>query len=216
MVNAVVGIIFIIIIIIGAVVFMQIGNQLIDATQEFQQVLFTQIELREVVPLPMAFEDVCDLRVTVNGKIDQTLPLSELFVRLNHGDVSYAWFDCHPSTGIPLFSLLDFGKNSNADTDPLAFIFGDAQDLNIEVELKNFPSDPPVIKNKFLNPNLAKKIKLPSGSFPTPHPITQEFIITNLPDRNYKLTVDFTNTDIEGNGGDPFETNICKAFTVSC
>lgn len=215
MVNPVIAIFLIIVIIIGAVVFMQMGNQLIDATQDFQQTLFTQIELREVVPLPMAFEDVCDLRVTVRGTVDQTLPFTELFIRMNFGDVSYSWFDCHESTAIPLFSLWDIGKTSDT-SNPLAVILGDAQDLNLEIELKNFPNDPNIIKNKFLSPNLAKKIKLPSGSFPTPHPITQEFIITNIPDRNYKLTVDFSNTDIEGNAGDPFQTNICKQFTSSC
>ncbi len=213
MVNLVGVIIFLVLIIIVAYAFITIGNTLVDATQDVAQIFFTQIELREVVPIPMAFEDVCDLRVTVRGSVDQTLPFSELFVRMNFGDVSYAWFDCNPSTAIPLFSLLDIGKTSDS-SDALALLLGDAPNLKMEVDLKNFPNDPPVIKNKFLSPNLAKSINLPSGSFPTPHPIVQEFIITNIPDRNYKFTVNLENVDLHPN--DPFEINICKQFTTSC
>lgn len=212
MVSLIPIIIFLVLILIVAYAFISIGNTLVDATKEQFEIFFTTIELREVIPIPMAFEDVCDVRITVRGNVDQTLPFSDLFVRMSFNDVSYQWFDCHQSTGIPLFSIWDIGKISDS-SDLLSLLFGDASDLKMEIELKSFPNEPPVIVNKFLSPHLAKTINLPSGSFPTPHPIVQEFIITNIPDRNYKLSV---NLDIDIFPQDPFLTNVCKQFTTSC
>jgi len=215
MVNAIVLIVLLVVILIGVAYAISLGNQLVDATQEFAEVFFTSIELREVIPLPTSTEDVCDLRISIRTELTELAPFTELFIRVNFESMRYAWFDCNPSTAIPYFSILDFGKKSTG-ADPLGFLFFE-DIIPVEVELKNFPSDPPVIVNKFLNPNLVKTIRVPAGSVPLPFDLNSEFIITNVPDRNYKLFLSYPTKEINGlSTGQPFVFNVCKQFTVSC
>jgi len=218
MVSAIIALVFLVVIIIAVAYFVSLGNSLIDLTQEFQEVFFTQIELREVIPIPSATEDVCDIRVSVNAELTATggiLPIQALFVKVDGNSVRYTWFDCHPSTLFPAFSLIDLGKTSSVG-DPLAFILFE-DPIVVEVELKNFPGDPPVIVNKFLRPNLSKTFQIPTGDVPLPFPISAEFIITNIPDRNYKLFLSFPTREINNlSTGEPFIFNVCKQFTVTC
>jgi len=206
---------FIIALVIGFSTFAPLLGGLIDEASGF----YVDTQLK---PEPESDEAICDLRVKVFADLDQTLPLSEFFVRINPVDShNWTWDDCHASSNFPLGSLLDLGKRlqplavaSGAVTETACLTIVDAKDPTQKVT--------PVT-----NSNLCRDILVTTGatlSLALPFNVDAEFVINNIPLREYNLEIVYVGRDIaitesgertiSLSANEPYITKICDQFSV--
>jgi len=205
---------FIIAFVIGFSTFAPLLGGLIDEASGF----YVDTQLK---PEPESDEAICDLRIKVFADLDQTFALTEFFIRINPVDShNWTWDDCHASSDFPLGSLLDLSTRfqtqavaSGAVTETACITIVDARDPTQKVT--------PVT-----NSNLCRDIVVTRGatfSLALPFNVDAEFIINNIPLREYNLEIVYLGRDIvitesgqrsiSLSANEPFITKICDQFS---
>ena len=206
---------FIIAFVIGFSTFSPLLVGLIDTASGFY--IDTQLK-----PEPQIDEAICDLRIKVFADLDQTLALTEFFVRIMPEDShNWSWDDCHASSNFPLGSLLDLSTRfqtqaiaTGAVTETACITIVDARDPTQKV-------------TPITNSNLCRDILVTTGatfSLPLPFNVDAEFVINNIPLREYNLEIVYVGRDIaitesgertiSLSANEPYVTKICDQFSV--
>jgi hypothetical protein len=205
---------FIIALVIGFSTFSPLFTGLIDEASGF----FVDTQLK---PEPESNEAICDLRVKVFADLDQTLAFSEFFVRISPIDShNYSWDDCHASGNFPLGSLLDLGTRF----EPLAIATGEVIETACITIVD--AKDPSQKVTPVTNPKLCRDITVTRGatlSLALPFNVDAEFVINNIPLREYDLEIVYQGRDIaitesgertiSLNANEPYITKICDQFS---
>lgn len=172
----------------------------------------------EITPKPKSSEKVCDVQITVHAELAETLPFTPLFIRmgdeaqLNKNPRDYSWLDCHSATAFPLASLLDWFRYDDEKPTGLALFLADEK---IHVELVLRSSDGTKI-DAYTQPSLFRWKTIKAGIIELPLDMSQQFVVKNIPQRDYNLEV-YWGRDINGMGsGIPFVTTICKSGGNNC
>jgi hypothetical protein len=204
---------FIIALVIGFSTFSGLLSGLIDEASGF----FVDTELK---PKPQGNEIICDLRVKVNADLDETLAFTELFIRIiPESSHNWTWFECFAQGDIPLGALIDFGENIQ----PLAFLIGDLTETGCITIVD--ATDPTQKVTPNTQPNLCQTVEVGEQfeTIPIPFDVSTEFVIKNIPLREYILEITYDNREIAvGEKGqatsltanEPYKTRICDQFSV--
>jgi len=203
---------FIIAIVIGFSTFAPLLGGLIDADGFFVD---TQLQ-----PKPEANEIICDLRVKVFANLDQTIALTEFFIRIDDQDShNWTWFDCQAQNGFPALSLLDLGLDIPQNT----LVLADTVETGCITIVDASDASQKVTPNT--QPNLCRDVAVAEALtfISLPFNVDTEFVIQNIPLREYNLEIVYKNREIAfGKVGsaisldteEPFITKICDQFSV--
>ncbi len=204
---------FIIALVIGFSTLSGFFTDLIDDASGF----FTATELK---PKPEVNEIICDLRVKVFADLDMTLPFSTLFARIDPNN-SHEWtyFECFSQGNFPAIAQLDFGKPS--EIQGLDFLTLGGETVSVMIVLRD-ANDPTQKVDAFTQPQLRREVPLGEdfGIIATPFSIDSEFVVKNIPLREYDLEIFIGREIFVGEpiretitAGDPFVTKICDQFS---
>lgn len=200
---------FIIAVVIGFSTFAPLLGGLLDADGFFVD---TQLK-----PKPQTNEIICDLRVKVNADLDQTLPFSELFIRIDTSDShDWTWFECFAQDGFPPLALLDFGENFNE----LSFLaLGELTETGCITIVD--ARDPTQKVTPNTQPNLCREVGVAEEFgeiIPLPFDVSVEFVIQNIPLREYNLEITYDKREIFADktftANEPYITKICDQFSI--
>jgi len=205
---------FIIALVIGFSTLSGFFTDLIDDASGF----FTATELK---PKPEVNEIICDLRVKVFASLDMTLPLSTLFARIDPNN-SHEWtyFECFSEGNFPLTAQLDFGKPS--EIQGLDFLTFGGETVTVQIVLRD-AKDPTQKVDAFTQPQLRREVPISEdfGIIATPFNIDSEFVVKNIPLREYDLQIFIGREIFVGepiretlDSGEAFETKICDQFST--
>lgn len=204
---------FIIALVIGFSTFAPLLGGLIDQASGF----YVDTQLK---PKPQSDEAICDLRIKVFADLDQTLALSEFFIRIVPEDShDWSWDDCHASSNFPLGSLLDLSTRFQIQAVAVGEVIETACITIVDAR------DPSQKVTPTTNSNLCRDIIVTTGatlSLALPFNVDAEFVINNIPLREYNLEIVYVGRDIvfrEGgqttslSANEPFVTKICDQFS---
>ena len=205
---------FIVALVIGFSTISSIFTNLIDDASGF----FTATELK---PKPTVDEVICDLRVKVFADLDMTLPLTTLFARIDPNN-SHQWtyFECFSEGNFPVTAQLDLFEPS--EIQGLDFLILGGETVSVEIVLRD-ANDPTQKVDAFTQPQLRREVPLGDdfGIVATPFNIDSEFVVKNIPLREYKLEIFIGREIFVGepirqtlDAGEPFETRICDQFSI--
>jgi hypothetical protein len=204
-------VLIVVILIAGVIVWSFLSTSVVDLVGAGQELLDAlKIDIK-----PQTGEEVCDISITIRSELRDTL-LSGTIVAVG-GDAgnprTYQWFDCHQSTSVPFFSLINSNQvgigNLETLTQPLAFTFGESIDMQVVL----------IDQSGQRRASPIKSITFGAGFIDTPFQITKTFVYDNLPHRNYELQIFYNNPSIHINDqptGSPFISNVCKSGLASC
>ncbi len=192
----------VLLLIIGVVVVAFIGTTIVDLTQQGQDFL----DALKIDITPNAGERVCDISVIIHGDLADNF--IDAFIE-NIGK-QYQWFDCHESTGIPFFSLINSNDNLSIFTENLSVItFGECVDMHITL----------VDQSGQRRSSPTKSQCFDIGLIETPFLLRKTFVFDNIPDRNYDIEIFFDNPTIhiKGKQAGAFQLDrICKTGLTTC
>lgn len=205
---------FIIALVIGFSTLSGFFTDLIDDASGF----FTATELK---PKPQADEIICDLRVKVFADLDMTLPLTTLFARIDPNN-SHEWtyFECFAQGNFPAIAQLDLGKAS--EIQGLDFLTLGGETVGVQIVLRD-ANDPTQKVDAFTQPQLRREVPLGEdfGIVATPFNIDSEFVVKNIPLREYNLEIFIGREIFVGepirqtlSAGEAYSTKICDQFSV--
>ena len=167
----------------------------------------------------MAGENLCDLKVTVYGKLVDALRPS---IKIDTSNAkSYEWFNCSPVTKLSLLSLWDIGLDDpvvqkpgwNAMHLPLQdFLFVTEETIHAQIVLKSGPYKVDAVTQ----PTLKKELKIPAGILPDNYDLRVTYVVTNIPDRDYDLEIYYGRNINNLGAGVPLLDKICKSTKSEC
>lgn len=200
---------FIIAFVIGFSTFSGAFASLIDEATGF----FTDTNLK---PKPEGNEIICDLRVKVFADLDQTIAFSEFFIRIDPEDShNYTYFECFSQSELSLLALLDFDLSFDQLTQQ-AFLVSDLTETACISIVDS--TDPTQKVTPNTQPNLCRDIFIGKQFeiVPIPNNVDAEFVIKNIPLREYNLEIVYQNREIFGDvtlsANEPFIGKICDQF----
>jgi len=221
------GIIFLIIIILilGTVGTSLIGALAVDTSDDIETIIELLTKGSQPKPKPTATELLCDLKLIIHAEYDQTLPLSDFFIRIiSSGNVDaihdsakqYIWRDCHQSTQVPIASLLDFSIGDGQPLSLFPVFIGEGEAVNTEIVLLDPRTGLTIDKNN--DRTLQRSIDLPEGiAINLPLDLTQTYVIKNIPHRDYELQIFFPDHEINRmRVGQPFIDEVCEFTKMTC
>ncbi|MCP6727226.1 MAG: hypothetical protein KJI69_04320 [Patescibacteria group bacterium] len=221
------GVIILIIIIValGTVGTSLIGALAVDTSDDFESIIELLTKGSQPKPKPTASELLCDLKLIVHAEYDQTLPLSDFFIRIiSSGNVDaihdsakeYQWRDCHQSTEVPIASLLDFSIGDGQPLSLFPVFIGEGEAVITEIVLLDPNTGLTIDKSN--DRTLRRSIDLPAGiAINLPLDLTQTYIIKNIPHRDYELQIFFPDHEINRMGkGQPFIDEVCEFTKMTC
>ncbi len=217
------------ILILGTVGTSLIASLAFDTSDDIETIIELLTKGSQPKPKPTADELLCDLKLTIFAEYDQQAPFTPFFIRIISSGITdaihdtakaYQWRDCHQSTQVPLFSLLDFGLG---DGQPLALVpvfIGEGEAVNTEIVLLDPKTGLKIDKNN--DRTLQRSIDLPAGiAVNLPLDITQTYLIKNIPHRDYELRIFFPDHDINAINDNigfqqPFIDEVCEFTKETC
>lgn len=207
--NVTILIVLMVVILISYAVFQPVFAGLIDNATGF----FTATQLK---PRVSQDEFICDLRIKVFADLDtRGLLGTDTFVKIDpQNSHKYNYFDCVTQSQFSPASLLDFGIRTSNGLQTLDIITWGGETIHMEIVLRD-TSDPTQKVDAFTQPQLFQEIKLSesAGILKTPLAIDTEFVVKNIPLRDYDLEI-FAGRDINDLGaGRPFIAKICDQFS---
>lgn len=154
-------------------------------------------------------ETVCDLHVVVNGRADQ-----DLFVNfgtfgffLDNTDITTTWFDCFKISEFPTFELIDLEARQDLTGFVLAIV---EQKRDVNIELVD-AGDATQRVDYLTQPQLRKSLTIPAQISISAYTFEIDFIVSNIPLRDYILRVTFEESQINGQERNvPFEVRISE------
>lgn len=183
---------------------------------------FTATQLQ---PRVGADEIICDLRIKTLADLDQTLPFSTIFTRIDPNN-SHEWnyFECEFASQFPLGSLLDIeDRFREFQLQVLDIVTFGGETISVEIVLLD-ANDPTQKVDAFTQPQMRQQILLSTefAILPTPFNVDQVFVVKNIPVREYQLQIFYGREIVVGEpfagislgAGEPFITKICDQFSV--
>jgi len=208
--NITIVVVLMVLILIFYAVFQPVFAGLIDSATGF----FTATQLK-----PRVTEDeiICDLRIKVFADLDTKGFLQEqTFIKIDpQNSHRYNYFECATKSQFSPASLLDFGIRSSNAFQTLDIVTWGGETIHMEIVLRD-SSDPTQKVDAFTQPQLFQEIKLSEefGILKTPLALDTEFVVKNIPLREYNLEI-FAGREINDLGaGKPFKAKICDQFSV--
>ena len=210
--GAIVGVGFLLVVILIAyAVFQPVFAGLIDSATGF----FTATQLKPKIGVD---DIICDLRVKTFAKLDQTLPFSELFIRIDPNNThDFNWFNCFQFSNFPNAQLIDLQfKNPQ----PLDFFTFGGETISGQIVLRD-ANDPTQKVDAFTQPQLKRSVLISedAGIIPTPFNMDIEYVVTNIPKRDFTLEIYYGReifTDRTLDVGKPIIAKICANGSKLC
>jgi len=197
------GLVLIVIVLIGGVLaFSFLSTTIVDLTQAGQDLLDAlRIDIK-----PQVGEEVCDISIILSGDLRGDF----LSVIVDNVQRSYQWFDCHQSTAVPFFSLINSNQNGINNLETLSLLtFGECFDLHVTlVDQSGQRRNSPI-----------KSVCVDAGILDSPFELRKIFVFDNIPHRNYDIELYFDNPTIHIKDLQtlaPKLDRICKAGLLSC
>lgn len=187
---------------------------LLDNAGEF----YTATKLKPKVGVD---EVICDLRVNVNANMVQDinigLPLidSKPKIAINQANShTYDWFNCKFASQYTPFDLLNQGDVPQQNV----ILFPFDTRLNTKIAIIDAVDSTQRV-DSILQPHLERFIPFNGGSIvATPFDVSMEYVISDIPVRNYKLEIFYEADFITGinnqNLGSPYIAQICDENSV--
>lgn len=140
--------------------------------------------------LPRVGEDeiICDLKLSIPAELTSN-PLkfnSPHYIVIDVTKVGANFFDCHNFSNFPTLSLLDYGIKTQQLGQLTVVSFGES--IDVELTLRD-TNDSTQKVDKFTQPALATKVKIPATFSLNSVDASVEFVVTNIPLRNYNAEV---------------------------
>jgi len=166
--------------------------------------------------LPRVGQDeiLCDLRVKVNAELVQGVGLfgvgDQPYVEIKSFTAdNYDWFECHATSTISALDLADFDVPVPIKVDELDFITIGEEKTHSEIVLRD-SSDSTQKVDAFTQPQLFRDIQISSGAgvVSTPLDMSVEFVVKNIPARDYTLEIYYGRIINDLPAGEPFLTTI--------
>lgn len=167
-------------------------NKATVAWNQYQQLLIQSATTSQLAPKVTTGTVVCNLRVDVSGNLDNppSFPLitgRPLQFYFNSQSITYSWFNCYKSGELSLvpFYLTNY-------TTPLSMLGqmnlagGAGEAISVQLVLNG--NDGSKV-DASVQPNMKQSVLLPNGIFPTPYNFHLTYVVNNLPQQHYQLSV---------------------------
>lgn len=164
------------------------------AYNQYVQLLTQSATTSQLGPKASVGQNVCNLRVDVSAYLDNPpsfpqvtgVPLQFYF---NSQSITYSWFNCYKSGELSLvpFYLTNY-------TSPLSLLGGSSLNLAggtgeaVTVQLVLNGNDGSKV-DASVQPNMKQSVLLPNGIFPTPYNFHLTYVVNNLPQQHYQMSV---------------------------
>lgn len=182
----------IIVLILVSVFASDLVNKATVAYNQWQQLLVQSATTSQLAPKVTTGTVVCNLRVDVSGNLDNppSFPLitgRPLQFYFNSQSITYSWFNCYKSGELSLvpFYLTNY-------TTPLSMLGqmnlagGAGEAITVQLVLNG--NDGSKV-DASVQPNMKQSVLLPNGIFPTPYNFHLTYVVNNLPQQHYQLSV---------------------------
>jgi len=204
MINIIAGLIgiaiFIVILLIAYAVFEPLITGIIDKANG----LITATELK---PRALGGETICDLRVKVFAEITQDFGIGSPEITMDKNNAFEAtWFDCFGQSNPSPASLIDLDlRFSNLRFSLLDFVTLGGEKIHAEIVIRD-ANDPTQKVDAFTQPQLRRVVFSSDGIsiIKTPLNVNVEFVITNIPQREYDLEIYYGRPINDMGAGEPF------------
>lgn len=185
-------------IIIGLVIASVFASDLINKAtvwlNQEAQLLKQTATTSQLSPRANAGQNVCNLRVDVSGNLDNppsfpAITGKPLQFYFNSQSITYSWFNCYQSGTLSLvpFYLTNY-------TSPLSLLGSSSLNLAggageaVSVQLVLNGNDGSKV-DASVQPNMQQSVLLPNGIFPTPYNFHLTYVVNNIPQQHYQLSV---------------------------
>lgn len=181
-----------IVIVLVSVFASDLVNKATVAWNQYQQLLIQSATTSQLAPKVTTGTVVCNLRVDVSGNLDNppSFPLitgRPLQFYFNSQSITYSWFNCYKSGELSLvpFYLTNY-------TTPLSMLGqmnlagGAGEAISVQLVLNG--NDGSKV-DASVQPNMKQSVLLPNGIFPTPYNFHLTYVVNNLPQQHYQLSV---------------------------
>ena len=182
----------IIVLVLVSVFASDLVNKATVAYNQWQQLLVQSATTSQLAPKVTTGTVVCNLRVDVSGNLDNppSFPLitgRPLQFYFNSQSITYSWFNCYKSGELSLvpFYLTNY-------TTPLSMLGqmnlagGAGEAITVQLVLNG--NDGSKV-DASVQPNMKQSVLLPNGIFPTPYNFHLTYVVNNLPQQHYQLSV---------------------------
>lgn len=182
----------IIVLVLVSVFASDLVNKATVAYNQWQQLLVQSATTSQLAPKVTTGTVVCNLRVDVSGNLDNppSFPLitgRPLQFYFNSQSVTYSWFNCYKYGELSLvpFYLTNY-------TTPLSMLGqmnlagGAGEAITVQLVLNG--NDGSKV-DASVQPNMKQSVLLPNGIFPTPYNFHLTYVVNNLPQQHYQLSV---------------------------
>ena len=167
---------------------------------------------------PRVTEDevICDLRVKVFADLEvRGLLLNDVYVKIDpEHSHQYNYFECATVSQYAPLNLLDLDKRYTDFLHQLDIVVLGGETVHLQIVLRD-TKDPTQKVDAYTQPQLLREIKISEGAglVPTPFGLDTEFVVKNIPLRNYDLEI-YAGKKINNlEFGQPFVTKICDQFS---
>lgn len=167
-------------------------NKATVAYNQWQQLLVQSATTSQLAPKITTGTTVCNLRVDVTGSLDNppSFPLitgRPLQFYFNSQSITYSWFNCYKSGTLSLvpFYLTNY-------TTPLSMLGqmnlagGAGEAITVQLVLNG--NDGSKV-DASVQPNMKQSVLLPNGIFPTPYNFHLTYVVNNMPQQHYQLSI---------------------------
>lgn len=166
----------------------------------------------QLTPRVNVDETVCDLRVKVFAKVTQDFGIAAPEITIDKdNNSSYEWFECESSSKINALYLLDWDLELQ-NTSKLDFISLGGESISVEIVLRD-QKDSTQKVDAFTQPQMKRLIQIEQGIIKTPLDASMEFVVKNIPERNYDLEIYYGRAINDMDAGKPFISKICNLNT---
>jgi len=154
-------------------------------------------------------EIICDLRVKVNAELVQGFGILGVgdspFIQIDKDNShTYEWFECSATSVISALDLADFDVQNPQLLD--FFSFG-GETIATEIVLRDSNDNTQKV-DAFTQPQMRRLIQLQEGLISTPLDMSMEFVVKNIPTRDYTLEIYYGRIINGMDAGEPFITSI--------
>jgi len=151
-------------------------------------------------------ETICDLRIKVFADLTQDFGIGSPEITIDRNNAfDFDFFECFSSSEVNSLELIDFDKRINFVQQ--SFISFGGEVIHAEIVLRD-ANDPTQKVDAFTQSQLRRAIEIPAGLIPTPFNMDVEFVVTNIPLRDYNLEIFYGRPINNMDVGEPFLATI--------
>lgn len=162
----------------------------------------------QLTPRANVDETICDLRVKVFAQVTQDLGILSPEITIDKNNVrSYEWFECESSSRINALYLSDWDLELE-NISKFDFISFGGESISTEIVLRD-KNDSTQKVDAFTQPQMKRLIQIEQGIIKTPLDASMEFVVKNIPERDYILEIYYGRAINDMDAGEPFISKIC-------